>query len=98
MNKCRSSVTCMPLSFEDNLQAVGKAKQSDTIPGHPAIVFKGENIGLKAFLEKTFEPALLAFSQDSSEKRTNDLVQAVQSLSKLHVHYQRKEESPFPLP
>ncbi len=82
--------------FEDNLQAVGKSKQADSIPGHPAFVFKGENTGLKAFLEKTFEPALLAFSKESSETNTTELIQAVNSLSKLHVHYQRKENLLFP--
>ncbi len=82
--------------FEDNLQAVGKDKQVDTTPGHPAFVFKGENTGLKAFLAKEFEPALSAFTKDDSEKNNKDLVQAVKSLSKLHVHYQRKENLLFP--
>lgn len=82
--------------FEDNLQAVSKNKQADSIPGHPAFVFKGENAGLKAFLAKEFEPALAAFSKDSSEKNTIALHQAVKSLSKLHVHYQRKENLLFP--
>jgi len=82
--------------FEDNLQSVGKSKQLDSIPGHPAFVFKGENTGLKAFLAKEFEPALEAFANDSSEKNTLALQQAVTSLSKLHVHYQRKENLLFP--
>ena len=82
--------------FEDNLQAVSKSKQLDSVPGHPAFVFKGENTGLKAFLEKELEPALEAFSKDSSEKNTTALLQAVKSLSKLHVHYQRKENLLFP--
>ncbi|HKM07275.1 MAG TPA: DUF438 domain-containing protein, partial [Sphaerochaeta sp.] len=82
--------------FEDNLQAVSKSKQLDSVPGHPAFVFKGENTGLKAFLEKDFEPALDAFSKDSSKKNTTALLQAVKSLSKLHVHYQRKENLLFP--
>lgn len=82
--------------FEDNLQAVSKSKQADSIPGHPAFVFKGENTGLKAFLAKEFEPALASFSKDSSEKNSTALHQAVKSLSKLHVHYQRKENLLFP--
>ncbi|MDY0288207.1 MAG: DUF438 domain-containing protein [Sphaerochaeta sp.] len=82
--------------FEDNLQAVSKSKQVDSTPGHPAFVFKGENTGLKAFLAKEFEPALAAFSKDASEKNTTALNQAVKSLSKLHVHYQRKENLLFP--
>ena len=82
--------------FEDNLQAVSKSKQSDSTPGHPAFVFKGENTGLKAFLAKEFEPALEAFTKDSSEKHTTALLQAVKSLSKLHMHYQRKENLLFP--
>ena len=82
--------------FEDNLQAVSKSKQADAIPGHPAFVFKGENTGLKAFLAKEFEPALEAFAKDSSEKNTTALLQSVKSLSKLHVHYQRKENLLFP--
>ncbi len=82
--------------FEDNLQSVNKDKQADSIPGHPAFVFKGENTGLKAFLAKEFEPALEAFIKDSSEKNTTALHQGVKSLSKLHVHYQRKENLLFP--
>jgi len=82
--------------FEDNLQPVSKNKQADSIPGHPAFVFKGENTGLKAFLAKDFEPALAAFAMDSSEKNTSVLYQRVKSLSKLHVHYQRKENLLFP--
>ncbi|HKL58420.1 MAG TPA: DUF438 domain-containing protein [Sphaerochaeta sp.] len=82
--------------FEDNLQSVSKSKQADSIPGHPAFVFKGENTGLKAFLAKEFEPALAAFTKESSEKNTTALHQAVKSLSKLHVHYQRKENLLFP--
>ncbi len=82
--------------FEDTLQSVSKSKQVDTIPGHPAFVFKGENAGLQAFLAKEFEPALAAFAKDSSEKNTTALHQAVKSLSKLHVHYQRKENLLFP--
>lgn len=82
--------------FEDNLQAVGKSKQVDSIPGHPAFVFKGENAGLKAFLSKKFEPALTAFAKDSSKANNTSLLQAVKSLSKLHVHYQRKENLLFP--
>ena len=82
--------------FEDNLQSVGKSKQVDSIPGHPAFVFKGENTGLKAFLAKEFEPALEAFAKDSSEKNILTLQQAVTRLSKLHVHYQRKENLLFP--
>ncbi|HKL56966.1 MAG TPA: DUF438 domain-containing protein [Sphaerochaeta sp.] len=82
--------------FEDNLQAVSKGKQVDSTPGHPAFVFKGENTGLKAFLAKEFEPALAAFVKDDSEKNTTALHQAVKSLSKLHVHYQRKENLLFP--
>ncbi len=82
--------------FEDNLQPVSKSKQADTIPGHPAFVFKGENTGLEIFLNKEFEPALHAFSQNSSAKNTIVLHQAVKSLSKLHVHYQRKENLLFP--
>lgn len=82
--------------FEDNLQAVGKSKQVDSIPGHPAFVFRGENAGLKAFLSKEFEPALAAFAKDSSKANNTSLLQAVKSLSKLHVHYQRKENLLFP--
>jgi hypothetical protein len=82
--------------FEDNLQPVGKNKQADSILGHPAFVFKGENIGLKAFLAKEFEPVLEAFAKDSSEKNATELHQAVKSLSKLHVHYLRKENLLFP--
>lgn len=82
--------------FEDNMQAPSASKQVDTIPGHPAFVFKGENIGLTAFLDKEFEPVLEAFAKDSSEARTTDLHQAVKTLSKLHVHYQRKENLFFP--
>ncbi len=82
--------------FEDNLEAVSKSKQADSIPGHPAFVFKGENTGLKAFLADEFEPALAAFAKESTEENTKALHQALQSLSKLHVHYQRKENLLFP--
>lgn len=82
--------------FEDNLQSVSKGKQVDSTPGHPAFVFKGENVGLQTFLAKEFEPALAAFAKDSSKKNNTALHAAVKSLSKLHVHYQRKENLLFP--
>ncbi|MDT4762077.1 DUF438 domain-containing protein [Sphaerochaeta sp. PS] len=82
--------------FEDNLQAVHSSKKVDSIPGHPAFVFKGENAGLTAFLDKEFEPALHAYAADGTESNKEDLMQAVKSLSKLHLHYQRKENLFFP--
>ena len=59
-------------------------------PGHPAFVFKAENEGLSAHIEKNVRPAVAAGS-------VTDTLAALKSLQNVSTHYKRKENIFFPL-
>ncbi|AEV28652.1 hypothetical protein SpiGrapes_0824 [Sphaerochaeta pleomorpha str. Grapes] len=82
--------------FEGSVEKNQTKKDVSTVKGHPAFVFIKENEGLLQFLEKQVFPAKMAYSEHPDSASKERLVEAVKELTKLHVHYLRKENLLFP--
>lgn len=82
--------------FEGSIEKIHGKKDVSAIKGHPAFVFVKENEGLLQFLEKQVQPAKAAYGENPDRANKERLVQAVKELTKLNVHYQRKENLLFP--
>jgi DUF438 domain-containing protein len=82
--------------FEGSIEKIPAQKDFTAQKGHPAFVFLKENEGLMQFLEKKIMPARNAYSENPDATAKQALAEAVRELTKLNVHYQRKENLLFP--
>jgi len=82
--------------FEGNINQIHAPQSPDTLPGHPALVFRGENAGLAEHLEKAVRPAIDEYARDPRPGTLASLRNALAGLQKLDRHYKRKENLLFP--
>jgi uncharacterized protein len=82
--------------FEGNISQIHSPKSPDTLPGHPAFVFRGENTGLARYLEMIVRPAMDNYARDPRPGTLTALHDALTGLQKLDRHYKRKENLLFP--
>jgi DUF438 domain-containing protein len=66
------------------------------IPGHPACVFKGENSGLKIFMEDRLAQDFAIWQADKSDDKRKNLLADAEELAEIIKHYERKENLMFP--
>ncbi len=77
--------------FENRVQIEVKSKEL----GHPRHIFKEENKGLLDFLDNNFEGRFEEYQKHPKQEK-EEILQALKQLSKVDVHYSRKENLLFP--
>lgn len=79
--------------FKGSIEEIHKEVDPSDIPGHPANIIKLENRKLESIIENDIKPYLDDVdNNDSAEKLKNGL----DELSKLDIHYSKKENLLFP--
>ena len=77
--------------FENLVQIEVRSKEL----GHPLHIFKEENKGLSEFLDNKFDEGFENYLKNPQGEK-NNILQALKQLSKVDVHYSRKENLLFP--
>ncbi|BCJ93310.1 hypothetical protein acsn021_08790 [Anaerocolumna cellulosilytica] len=79
--------------FKGSIEEIHQPEDQSLIPGHPANTLKRENRALEKIIDKQLEPYL----QDLSSKESLVAVkEGIDRLSKVDIHYIRKENLFFP--
>lgn len=77
--------------FENVVQLEVRSKEV----GHPLHIFKAENQGLLEFLDGSFVEAFASYKEDPQAGKPA-MLDALRKLSKVDIHYSRKENLMFP--
>lgn len=80
-------------AFEDSLkQTSGPNSGESRIPGHPVATYKAENKALRKEIRRLRN----SLRKKGSEEGWRAIDQALQSVARVEIHYQRKENQLFP--
>lgn len=77
--------------FEGSIEEIHAETDPTKIPGHPAFVLVEENKVISSIIDKQINP-LLKMNAMNKEK----LIEGLQALSKIELHYLKKENNIFP--
>lgn len=78
--------------FKGSIEEIHQPTDQKQIPGHPANTLIRENRVIEKILEKEIKP----FYSDLNDKNRKELMKGFDHLSKIDLHYQRKENLFFP--
>nr|WP_308741789.1 DUF438 domain-containing protein [uncultured Anaerocolumna sp.] len=78
--------------FKGSIEEIHQPTDQKQIPGHPANTLIRENRVIEKILEKEIKP----YYHDLKDKNLKELIKGIESLSKINLHYQRKENLFFP--
>lgn len=78
--------------FKGSIEEIHKPKDDSEVPGHPAYILKKENRAIEDIIEVEINPYLDIRDKEKREK----LLSGLQSLSKIELHYLKKENILFP--
>lgn len=78
--------------FKGSIEEIHKPKDESEVPGHPAYILKKENRVIEDIIEVEISPYLTLSNKMNREK----LLSGLQSLSKIELHYLKKENIFFP--
>jgi DUF438 domain-containing protein len=82
--------------FEGSIEEIHRPADPTQIPGHPAHTLKAENEALTRLMEDTIRPRLQEYRDNANTERLQALRNAFEPMSKLHLHYLKKENILFP--
>ena len=78
--------------FKGSIEEIHRPKDETEIPGHPAYILKKENRVIEDIIDREIMPYI-----DIKKSGNKDLlIKGLQSLSKIELHYLRKENIIFP--
>jgi hypothetical protein len=77
--------------FKGSIEDIHKETDQTKLPGHPVYILKKENRIIETWIEKEIRPFLNA--SDNSYKQ---LIEGMNRLSKIDIHYSKKENLFFP--
>lgn len=78
--------------FKGSIEEIHQPTDQKQIPGHPANTLIRENRAIEKILEKEIKP----YYSDINHKNIQELIKGMEHLSKIELHYQRKENLLFP--
>lgn len=78
--------------FKGSIEEIHQPTDQKQIPGHPANTLIRENRVIEKILEKDIKP----YYHDLNDKNIKKLKEGINHLSKIELHYQRKENLFFP--
>lgn len=78
--------------FKGTIEEIHQPTDQKQIPGHPANTLIRENRAIEKILEKEIKP----YYHDLIDKNIQELIKGIDNLSKIGLHYQRKENLFFP--
>ena len=78
--------------FKGSIEEIHQPTDQKQIPGHPANTLIRENRAIEKILEKEIKP----YYSDINHKNIQELIKGMEHLSKIELHYQRKENLFFP--
>lgn len=78
--------------FKGSIEEIHQPTDQKQIPGHPANTLIRENRVIEKILEKDIKP----YYHDLNDKNIKELKEGINHLSKIELHYQRKENLFFP--
>lgn len=78
--------------FKGSIEEIHKPKDASEIPGHPANILKKENRAIEDIIEKDITPYL----ETSEDGNRELLLKGLKNLSKIELHYLKKENIIFP--
>lgn len=78
--------------FKGSIEEIHRPKDESEVPGHPIFVLKKENRALEDIIDSHITPYLDLSKQGNKEL----LLEGLQKLSKLELHYLKKENILFP--
>ena len=78
--------------FKGTIEEIHQPTDQKQIPGHPANTLIRENRAIEKILEKEIKP----YYHDLKDKNIQELIKGIDNLSKIGLHYQRKENLFFP--
>jgi DUF438 domain-containing protein len=78
--------------FKGSIEEIHQPTDQKQIPGHPANTLIRENRVIEKILEKDIKP----YYHDLNDKNIKELKEGIDHLSKIELHYQRKENLFFP--
>ena len=82
--------------FEGSIEEIHRPLDPEQIPGHPAHTLKAENEALNKLMDDTIRPKLQKFKENADTRHLQALQKAFEPMSKLHLHYLKKENLLFP--
>lgn len=78
--------------FKGSIEEIHRPKDETEVPGHPTYIIKKENRLIEEIIEKEIMPYINIENFENKEK----LVKGLDNLSKIELHYLRKENILFP--
>jgi len=78
--------------FKGSIEEIHQVTDQKQIPGHPANTLIRENRVIEKILEKEIQP----YYHDLNEANVQELIKGIEHLSKIDLHYKRKENLFFP--
>jgi DUF438 domain-containing protein len=78
--------------FKGSIEEIHRPKDETEIPGHPTYVLKKEN----RVIENIIEAEIVPYVDIKKPENKDQLLKGLQNLSKIELHYQRKENILFP--
>lgn len=78
--------------FKGSIEEIHRPKDDSEVPGHPAYILKKENRAIEDIIETEINPYLDLKKQGNKEL----LLKGLQNLSKIELHYLKKENILFP--
>ena len=78
--------------FKGSIEEIHQPTDQKQIPGHPANTLIRENRAIEKILEKEIKP----YYSDINHKNIQELIKGMEHLSKIELHYLRKENLFFP--
>lgn len=77
--------------FKGSIAEIHQPVDQTEIPGHPTNILKRENRGIERIIEQKLQPNL-----DNIEKNLDAILEALNELSQIDIHYSKKENLLFP--
>ncbi len=79
--------------FKGSIEDIHRPADESEIPGHPANILKRENRQIEQLIDTLISPYLAALPNEDALQKVKD---GMQQLSKITLHYSRKENLLFP--
>lgn len=79
--------------FKGSIEEIHRPSDPSEIPGHPANTMKRENRVIEKYMEEDIKPYLVNLK---NEENFAHVLKGIEQLSKVHLHYLKKENVLFP--